>query len=218
MYSPDFTETVYAQEGYSIPNFVPPTGFLAVEGMDPAPEQPEATYYAFGPLDFGPPLAVPTTLATLLDIFFNLSPFVQDQFLRAAYWLQHSHRVSSISHSASYMALIGAIEVLTEKAGEACPTCRQPVFSVGQRFREFLDEYAPLASGIDPDVAKARTRLYGTRSKITHGERLLLIDDDPVTFTLGPNAILERETFRHAWESARVGLVNWLRRQAEPAG
>ena len=151
-------------------------------------------------------LAVPETLADSLDSFATLEPSRQDQFLRAAYWLNHARRVWDLSYSASFIAVAQAIEALLPEASKVhCNSCGIPHDepSISQRFQDWVYANAP---GED-----ARKLLYPLRSGLVHGSALLALDMG--VHGLQPRPSTERESAGLAERAARLGLTNWLRNQ-----
>ncbi len=86
--------------------------FASVDGLGPlvgvAPQE-----YCTRTITVNDPsrlLEVPANLETLLDRFYLSSADDQDRFLRACFWFCHADTVFADSRSASYTALISAIE------------------------------------------------------------------------------------------------------------
>src|SRR5258708_40324200 len=89
---------------------------------------------------------------------------------------------------------------------------------IGRGVREFLARYAPKS---DP---KMRTIVYNYRSKISHGDSLLHLDESPWDRArLHAGWINEREAQRALHEMTQEMMVNWLmeprvRRPLNPTG
>jgi hypothetical protein len=111
----------------------------------------------------------------MLDRSYTLPEENQQRFLRACFWLQHARIVHSHSRSASYTALICAVEALIppQRGAPICSECNR---SKGKGptglFKEFVDRYAP--PGGDSQVN--RGKFYEIRSKLSHEGRLLATD------------------------------------------
>ena len=153
-------------------------------------------------------LELPATFATGIQIYTRLSSPLRRKFLNTCAWLQHSHTVYQESQSASYMALVLAVEALMPppEGGIPCKTCKR---STGkgptQRFKEFLARLAPVGKGFSGEL----DRFYEIRSKLVHGGGLLLSDRE----FLG-NVWLEGfEDQQRRWrlhQFVQVAIVNWL--------
>ncbi len=153
---------------------------------------------------------IPSNLTDLLDRYFALSEQDQEQFLRACFWFVHAREVYSESRSATFTALISAIETLmpSAKGDDICPECKQPR-RVTQRFSDFVESLASTGSVLEAD----RKRFYGIRSKLSHGGFLLHSD----RFTWAPGLtggkLREWEDVGTIWQLVRIVLVNWLQAQ-----
>ena len=181
----------------------------------PAAEQleevePEAYFATVG--HDGKGLRVPADLDESIQCYVQLSSFHFTKFDRAVYWLDLASRQWNISMSASFAALVSAIESLTERGdvhGFECPVCAKPtqheVPGATRRFKEFLDTHAPGAS-----LAKRRDAMYSLRSGILHGSELMQLDQDR-GFGLDPPWWNERELNDELWGLTRVALRNWLK-------
>jgi hypothetical protein len=136
-------------------------------------------YYRYSGYD-GQGLSVPTDLDRSICAYFNLARRNRDMFDRAAFWLDVASRQWSFSLSASFAAIVSAIEALTERSRThefLCPVCRNKgqhdEVGATRRFHDFIEDYAP---GIA--LKKQRALIYGLRSGVLHGSELLLLDQD----------------------------------------
>lgn len=131
---------------------------------------------------------------------------------RATFWIDMASRQWNISVSASFAALVSAIESLTQHGDIhqfKCPICRKPtqheVPGATRRFKDFFDTYAPGAA-----LAKRRDEMYSLRSGILHGSQLMQLDQD-LAFGWDPPYWNESELHRELWGLMRVAVRNWLK-------
>lgn len=167
-------------------------------------------YYAWVG-DDGKGLRVSTDLDQSIVRYRLLSSANRARFDRAAFWLDVAAQQWTISVSASFTALVSAIESLTEcgtKHAYTCPICEKPreheVPGATRRFNDFLDTYAPGAT-----LKKRRDKMYGVRSDVLHGSDLLMLDQDPA-FGVDPTEWNEILLQDELWGLTRVALRNWL--------
>lgn len=200
--------TELAQEWYQAPE-VPAVGDvplnLEAEAMEVMPAE---DYYTARGLTMGRSLRVPDSLRTSLKAFEALEGGDRDTFLRGAYWYRHAGIVHSYSRSAYLSALIQAIEALLPAApgGPECPECgRSTGPGPTRRFSQFLDEIAP-----GQKLERSRGLLYGARSGIVHGGKLLRSDMDSGFGGLDRHTVYEWNAQDDARLAARAALVNWL--------
>jgi hypothetical protein len=130
---------------------------------------------------------------------------------RALYWLVTSSRQWGISTSASFTCLVTALESLISRGTKHrafCDTCRAECTheSPGamERFRTFLEKYAPGAS-----ETRRRNEMYNLRSDISHGSGLMNVDLG-LTFGWDPPWWNERELHEELWSITRLAMRNWL--------
>jgi hypothetical protein len=164
-------------------------------------------YYFRHGISPGQALELPSDIECQLDQFFALPVKEKEKFLRASYWFQHAHRAFTRSKSASFVALVSAIEALVPpaKGGKQCPACKQ-MLGTGptKQFMDFVDALSP---GIEESERK---RFYQLRSAIAHGGKLLL-DDQGLFWGFTPQQLGEGEDIRIMWKVVQTVLHNWLR-------
>ncbi len=175
--------------------------------------EPEEYYTQVG--HDGEGLRVPTDLDQAICNYMALPSGNRAKFDRATFWIDMASRQWNISLSASFAALVSAIESLTERGDIhqfQCPTCDTPtqheVPSATRRFKDFFDIYAP-----DPALLKRRDDMYSLRSGILHGGDLMQLDQD-LAFGWDPPGWNERELHDELWSLARIALRNWLKKPA----
>jgi hypothetical protein len=97
-------------------------------------------------------------------------------------------------------------------APEHCETCGRTVGpSIGKRFGQFLEAYAPGAS-----YARDRDLLYRSRSTLAHGGALLTGELRHLAFLdFVPKSWGEREDGERALMIARLAGANWLLRRRQ---
>jgi hypothetical protein len=157
-------------------------------------------------------LRVPADLDESICRYMALGAEKSAKFDRATFWIDMASRQWNISVSASFAALVSAIESLTER-GEVhrikCPACGKPtqheVPGATRRFVDFFDNYAP-----DAAMAKRRNDMYALRSGILHGSDLMQVDQD-FAYGLAPPWWNEHELLDDLWGLTRVALRNWLK-------
>jgi hypothetical protein len=138
-------------------------------------------------------LRVPTDLDESFCRYQQLHHDRRLEFNRAAFWLDISSRQWTVSMSASFAALVSAVESLINKRGRGST----------ERFRDFLERYAPGAS------LEARREMYDLRSGILHRNELITMDDD-CAVGWGPPWWNERELQEELWRLTSTAVRNWL--------
>lgn len=166
-------------------------------------------YYNRLGITVGQELDLPNDFAALLDHFYACSREDRDRFLRASYWFAHAQHVSNISRSASFTALVSAIEAMMPPPDgmEKCITCNR---SLGKgptaQFVDFVSRFAP-----DPVVSNSdRRKLYSLRSALSHGGSLLHSDRTGWMGGMTGKSLDEWEDRQAMWRIVRLTLVNWL--------
>jgi hypothetical protein len=157
-------------------------------------------------------LRVPADLDQSLCSYAALSAGNRAKFDRATFWMDMASRQWNISVSASFAALVSAIESLTVRGNRhqfTCPICggecQHEVPGATERFRAFFEEYAPGAA-----LRSRRTDMYSLRSGILHGSELMQLDQD-LAFGWDPPWWNEYELQRELWDLTRVAVRNWLK-------
>jgi hypothetical protein len=172
--------------------------------------EPEKYYADTG--NDGGSLRVPADLDESIRSYLDLSPSDKAKFDRAAFWLDMSSRQWTISVSAAFAAYVSAIEALTERGLTHqfnCPICGDPtqheVPGSTRRFEDFINTYAP-GTGF-------RKEMYGLRSGILHGSKLIELDY-ALAFGWDPPWWNQRELIWNLSTITRIALRNWLKAQA----
>ena len=200
----------YVQVMYRMPGFRHTAdSFERVENARPIPSTSATVFYTRreggGPQD---EFDLPDDLSRCLAILRTMSSDHRDKFLRSAYWVGHAAQVFDLSISATYLAIMSAIEALLppEDKSRECPTCRRP-WRQGAKspFHEFLETYA----GSD-QYKVGRENLYRVRSAVSHGGRLLAIDTGLHAGRFTWQQVAEFEGVELARRVARYALHNWL--------
>jgi|tagenome__1003787_1003787.scaffolds.fasta_scaffold20986668_4 hypothetical protein len=166
----------------------------------------------------GNPLCVPTDLDESLGQYRKLSDESRSEFDRAAFWFDLASRQWTMSVSASFASLVTAIESLTGRGTQHRVFCEQcqsvwlhEVPGATKRFWSFVETYAPGAA-----LLKARKRMYDLRSGISHGSKLMQMDED-LGFGWGPPDHDEQQLQTELWSITRLALRNWLKTPRSPS-
>jgi len=160
----------------------------------------------------GKSLRVPTDLDQSIYLYTILSTENRRKFDRAIFWIDMASRQWNISVSASFAALVSAIESLTVRGDIhhfKCPECgectQHETPGATRRFKDFLDKYAPGTAFL-----KRRADMYALRSGILHGSELMQIDQD-LAFGWDPPSWNQHELHDELWSLTRIALRNWLK-------
>ena len=155
-------------------------------------------------------LELPSNLTEMIQQYLSCPPPKQDQFLRAAFWLDHARDVWRDSATAAFLALTSSIESLLPvmKADKKCPVCEREIGKGSvRRLSEFFESYVPDWA----EFHEARTKLrWGLRSAWTHGGSLAVSDKNLHFASLTSEAIQQSTVTREMWRLVDVVLVNWL--------
>jgi hypothetical protein len=143
----------------------------------------------------GKGLRVPIDLDESICRYMRLTLENREKFDRAAFWMDMASRQWNISMSASFTALVSAVESLVNTRGRGSTA----------RFRNFIEHFAPGAP-----LAARRNQMYALRSDILHGGELMTIDQD-IAFGWDPPYWNERELHEELWGLARFVLRHWLK-------
>lgn len=143
----------------------------------------------------GKGLRVPDDLDDSICQYQCLAPERRAEFDRMAFWLDNASRQWEFSMSASFAALVSAVESLINQDGPGST----------QRFRDFFETHAPGAT-----LVARRNQMYRLRSTILHGSELMTMDQD-VAFGWDPPWWNERELHEELWTVTRTAARNWLR-------
>lgn len=172
--------------------------------------EPEEYYTKVG--HDGRGLRIPADLDQSICLYLQLSPTNRTKFDCATFWMDMASRQWTTSVSASFAALVSAIEALTERGDThefKCPICGKPtqheVPGATRRFKGFFDTYAPGVA-----LAKRRDDMYSLRSGILHGSKLIQLDQD-LAFGWDPPGWNEYKLHGELWGLTRIALRNWLK-------
>lgn len=196
-------KTVNAQEGYNLSGFKHEKEKFSEMADIPSLSAVEMSdFYSrrgLGVSDWK--MHRPQNLDALFDKYSAFPVPVQKRFLTACFWFNYALQASQDSRSASYIALVQSIEaLLPENVNSNCVKCGQPQYKCTERFNDFLKTFAPYKDGI----ARGRKELYGLRSDLSHGKRLLAED-------IGLHWAWKEQ---HVWEemrqTARIAFANWI--------
>jgi hypothetical protein len=176
-----------------------PLGEVVIDELSPVSseliEEIEPNEY-FGKIGHdGKGLRVPTDLDDLICRYQQLSGANRSKLNRAMFWMYQSARVWTLSMSASFAAVVSAVEALTD---------RQLIPSAAQRSHDFFETYARGSS-----LKKRRKKMYELRSDIFHGSDLMELDQD-LSFSWDPPGWDERELNEELRSLTRVAMRNWL--------
>jgi len=189
------TKALSVTEGEKLPEFEPNDYYTNVRGFD------------------GQGLRVPSDLDDSVCSYGALSSDHREKFDRAAFWLDVASRQWIIFVSASFAALVTAIEALTEGRGKIhdykCPVCGQPtsheVPGPTRRFIDFFDTYAPGEA-----LVKQRSEMYALRSGILHGSKLMEVDRS-LALGMNPGDFNQGELQRDLLGITNTAIRNWLK-------
>jgi hypothetical protein len=218
---------VWAQEGYMIPNFqYLVDDFPVAADVPPLAEVAADTYYDFL-AGYADTLTIPAELTRLLDAFDGLDGEDRERFLRACFWYHTAAAVWDYSQSLYLTSLVNAIECLASVRPE-----RSTPEGPRKLFLAFMLRFAPgrlrlsdlVKTGGPSALFKSLMRsfapggpsgalldrIYDTRSKITHGERLLYLDQSSRLVMLDQTSARDLEVGDSASVLCRGALINWL--------
>jgi hypothetical protein len=204
------TRSIWTQKVYTFEGFEYVAEGFSAPGHRKLALVDERTLFARHGLMGGETLELPASLDSLFDHYYALDPVRRERVFRWAYWISHSALVSGLSISASYMAVIQAIEALrpNEDGGPACIACGRPTGpSATSKFISFMDRYAPPE---DDQSETARRKLYRLRSALTHGGKLMEQDLHPGFGQFTLTWADERRATVQAATLARMAGINWL--------
>jgi hypothetical protein len=165
-------------------------------------------YYSRIGLSIGQVSDLPSDIEQQLDRFFALPADDKEKFLRASYWFQNARGPYTRSRSASFTALVSAIEALMPppKRGKLCPECKQMIGpGSSKQFADFVEALVP-GSAIPESERK---RFYRLRSALSHGGKLLL-EDQGIFWGFTPQQLGEGRDGRIMWQIVQTVLHNWL--------
>jgi hypothetical protein len=121
-------QSQFLQEGYAWDGAIAEgEDFSPTGDTPPMPAVEINEYYGFLGLALDRTLDLPDNFTRQLDQFYGLDAVEREKVLRASYWFQHASNVFTYSKSASFVALVSAIEVIMpeQEAGHKCPEQQQ---------------------------------------------------------------------------------------------
>ena len=192
----------WCQEGYFIEGFDQYVDELSAPGHDatPLPLVPGADYYGPGFMDYPFELSGPHELADIFATFSVLAGDERERFLRACYWQYLGSTMWSQSQSLYLTCLINSVECLAsigpERSEPEGPTL------LFKALMKRLGPGAPSGTRVD--------NVYGARSHVTHGERLMHYDQAPFRMALDQGSAIDRQAMDDARVLSRGAILNWL--------
>ena len=142
-----------------------------------------------------------------LEKYSYLSQKDREIFLRAAYWYSNAGKTREYSFSSAYIALVNVIEcfIQTRIIG-ICNYCSQAIYdkSINQGFKDIIDEFA---GGLDN---KTKGELYGLRSSLSHGSKIMPQDDFLQNSSFTPYNFKHSMSYRLVANIVQFTLYNWL--------
>lgn len=202
----EYCQEIYLYEGQNCLA----DAFTETNEIPPIALAPSDAYYKRHGLAIGQNLDLPDALENQLDCFFSAPAEVRERFLRSSFWFQHAQLVATLSKSASFTALMSAIEALMPEAIPTghCDACNRPI-SIGstRRFKDFVEQFIPDQQASSADKGK----LYSLRSALSHGGSLLHSDRNGWAAGMTSRSLEEWASYDAMWRIVRIALANWIR-------
>ncbi|MGH3751178.1 MAG: hypothetical protein ACRDRP_00500 [Pseudonocardiaceae bacterium] len=189
----------WAQEGYIIPGLRHLVEDLPSPEFAPLNEVPAEQYYNYR-VHYSDHLTVPAELTRLIDGINGMNHDDQERLLRACFWYSTASKVWDHSQSLHLTSLVNAVECLASIGPE-----RSKPEGPSKLFVSFMKKFAP-----GNPSGRQLNKIYGTRGKITHGERLLHLDQSSPTGGLDQISARDREVGDNASFLCRGALINWV--------
>lgn len=215
----------YIYKGFSrkIDQYTPIDKFQLIKQI---PHQEYYNYYYFRlPILTSKPLKFPDNLEESFDLALSLNRQDWKKFFMACSWYYQAEAIERESSSSSFIALVNAIECLTEKPErctecgqtitegiEKCKFCSQLKYRVTKKFKEFLEKYVPF---LEKQFPKEKKLLYEVRSKLSHGLNLLIRDLNPWYFIMSVQIEEQDDLQRNLNFITRTAIYNWLRNRGK---
>lgn len=163
-------------------------------------------------------LLLPNNLPGLFTAVESLNPKDRATFAMACAWFYYSNAIWLSSHSASFVALITALESLIEKplncevcgspakeSIERCEKCNEPRYRLTKNFNTLLEERVPF---ID-EFPREKKLMYSIRSKLAHGLMLFGRDMEPGNWMSAKRQEQDELSSRIQF-IAFTAIYNWL--------
>jgi hypothetical protein len=157
-------------------------------------------------------MCVPADLDESICAYQNLTRKRRERFDRALFWLDLASEYWTTSMSSSFASLVSAIEALNPRGKvhkiycKDCGTDKDhDAPSLTAKFRVFFEKYAP-----GPELKKERGEMYGLRSGILHGNKLIAFDED-LAIGWDPPWRHQNQLHGELWRISRIALRNYLR-------
>jgi hypothetical protein len=203
-------ETVakWIQEGYGYSGFTTELSqFPAATDYPQIRIYPSAEYYGEKFMTEDYEFALPDVVDEYLDKVFALNVGDSRKFSIASTWFSQVHALWHESSSSAFVAGVSAVEALIEKKSDVCKECGQPRHRVTKKFKDFLEEYVP---NVKAEFPEELDLIYGVRSDLAHGGRLLLADLEYWNFSGGWRQQQEDAVQRNTHEIVASALRNWI--------
>lgn len=133
-------------------------------------------------------LLLPDNLPSLFSRVEGLNSKDRMRFSMVCAWFYYSNAILLDSHSASFVALVTALECLIEKPSvceacglpakdsiERCEKCNEPKYRLTKNFKTFLENHVPFIN----DLPQEKKLMYDIRSQLAHGLMLFGRDIEP---------------------------------------
>jgi hypothetical protein len=164
----------------------------------------------------GPTLCVPKDLDERIALYLSLGEPERDRLDRGLFWLDMAHRQFGQSISASFASLVTSIEAFLDRGQRHVVECKDCggrkvehyTPSIGESFKAFLARFAPGTA-----LQASRSKMYKVRSKILHGDNLMLLDQGRA-HGWDPPWWGELQLHRELSSLTRVAFRNWLASRA----
>jgi len=211
----------WRQEGYTYKGFSEKIdNYTSIENFPSIKRVPFHEYYSSPLVVTSKSLKFPDNLEKSFDLAFRLNEQDWKRFFMACSWYYQAMNIWLESNSSSFIALVTAIECLTDKPNrcrkcnqttteglEKCEQCGQPRYRVTKKFKDCLEKYVPF---LEERFPKERKLLYEVRSKLSHGMDLLTRDLKPWCFIMSKRAEEQGALQRNLHFITRTAIYNWL--------
>ncbi len=146
---------------------------------------------------------IPNTIGISVENYSSLQDESASRYLRAIEWFSIAQDLFSNYSSASFVALVSAVECLMEsEAPNLCNACGRQKGTVTERFIDFVENTIP--EWFPRDQLK---ELYNVRSSLVHGAEMKL---GRLPFLMGNRSVRYQQMHRRLSAGVRAICIAWL--------